>query len=46
MADAEFNFQQCSFLSKLHIFQIFLIPKHPFILRLSFLLKRKDGGCF
>ena len=39
MADAEFNFQQCSFPSKLHILQIFLVPKHHFILRLSFLLK-------
>ena len=39
MADAEFNFQQCSFPSKLHILQIFLGPKHHFILRLSFLLK-------
>ena len=39
MADAEFNFQQCSFPSKLRILQVFLLPKHPFILRLSFLLK-------
>ena len=39
MADAEFNFQQYLFPSKLYIFQIFLVPKHPFILRLSFLLK-------
>ena len=39
MADSEFNFQQCSFPSKLHILQIFWVPKHPFILRLSFLLK-------
>ena len=39
MADAEFNFQQYSFPSKLHILQNCLVPKHPFILRLSFLLK-------
>ena len=39
LADAEFNFQQCSFPSKLHILQIFLVPKYRFILRLSFLLK-------
>ena len=39
LADAEFNFQQCSFPSKLHILQIFFVPKHHFILRLSFLLK-------
>ena len=39
LADAEFTFQQCSFPSKLHILQIFLVPKHHFILRLSFLLK-------
>ena len=39
MADAEFNFQQCSFSSKLHILQIFLVPKHHFILRVRFLLK-------
>ena len=33
MADAEFNFQQCSFLLELHILQIFLLPiKHSFIL--------------
>ena len=34
MADAEFNFQQGSFLSEFHIFRIFLPPKHTFILRL------------
>ena len=39
LADAEFNFQQCSFLSELHILQIFLPPKHPSILRSSFLSK-------
>ena len=39
MADAEFNFQQCSFPSKWRILQVFLLPKHPFIRRLSFLLK-------
>ena len=42
MADAEFNFQQCSFPSKLHILQIFLVPKHHFILRLSFFVKNSS----
>ena len=28
MADAEFNFQRCSFISELHILQIFLLPKY------------------
>ena len=32
MADAEFNFQQCSFLLELHILQIFFASyKYPFI---------------
>ena len=31
-------FQQCSFFVEFHILQIFLPPKHPFILRSSFLL--------
>ena len=33
MADAELNF------NSVHILLIFLLPKHPFILRLSFLSK-------
>ena len=37
MADAGFNLQQCSFLSEFHNLQISLLPKHPFILRSSFL---------
>ena len=28
MADAEWNFQPCSFLSEFHISQIILLPKH------------------
>ena len=34
--DAEFN---CQLKSELHIMQIFLLPKHPFILTASLLLK-------
>lgn len=29
MADAQFNFQQRSFLSEFHISQIVLLPNHP-----------------
>ena len=29
MADAEWSFQPCSFLTKFHISQIVLLPKHP-----------------
>ena len=29
MADAEWSFQPCSFLTEFHISQIVLLPKHP-----------------
>lgn len=42
MTDAELNFQQCSLLSEFHFLLIFVLHKHPFIPRLSFLLKELD----
>ena len=39
MTVAELNFQQCSFLSKSHILAIVWLPKHPFILGLTFMYK-------